>query len=137
MSFGNFGEPGYGITRTFSDLSVEDAVTRVTEKLAAEGFGVLSTIDVSKTLDSKIGAKVRPYIILGACSPQLALEAITEEPGIGLVMPCNVVVSLTDEDDVSVSVIDPVALFKAVDRPDMAPFAQAVREQLERVMMSM
>lgn len=137
MSFRDFGDPSYGITRTLSAISVEEAIERVTEKLSVEGFGVLSTIDVSGTLDTKIGAKVRPYVILGACSPELALEAITEEPGIGLVMPCNVVVSRSDNGDVSVSVIDPVSLFKAIDRPDMMPFAAAVREQLERVMASL
>ena len=133
MSFGPFGNPGYGITRTLKGVSVDDAIARVTSALANEGFGILSEINVQQTLKNKIGEDVPPYTILGACSPNLAFQAIQEEVGIGLVMPCNVVVSATD-DLVSVSVIDPVALFKTIERPDMTTFAEEVRDQLIRAM---
>jgi uncharacterized protein (DUF302 family) len=137
MSFGPFGNPGYGITRTLNGVSVDDAIARVTAALADEGFGILSEINVQQTLKNKIGEDVPPYTILGACSPNLAFQAIQEEVGIGLVMPCNVVVSATDDGEVSVSIIDPVALFKTIDRPDMTAFAEEVRDQLERAINSL
>jgi uncharacterized protein (DUF302 family) len=134
MTFGPFGAPTYGITRTLSDVSVGDAIARVTGALAEEGFGILSEINVQQTLKNKLDVDVQPYVILGACSPNLALQAIREEAGVGLVMPCNVVVCEMEEGQVSVSVIDPVALFKTIDRPDMHSFAVEVRDQLQRVM---
>ena len=134
MAFGSFGEPAYGMTRTFGELTVAQAVARVTETLAAEGFGILSEINVTDTLSQKIGAKVQPYVILGACSPTLALEAIKAEPGIGLVMPCNVVVAELDEGQVTVSIIDPNALFQTIGRSDMSGFADEVRAQLQRAL---
>ena len=134
MSFGPFGSPAYGITRTLEGASVDEAIARVTAALAKEGFGILSEINVQQTLKTKIGEDVPPYTILGACSPNLAFQAIKEEVGIGLVMPCNVVVSAAEEGVVTISVIDPVALFKTIERPDMDPFAEEVRGQLERAM---
>lgn len=137
MTFGSYGNPGYGITRTLTGVSVDDAIARISGALADEGFGILSEINVQQTLKTKLDADVQPYVILGACSPDLALQAIREEAGIGLVMPCNVVICELDEGQVSVSIIDPVALFKTIDRPDMTAFAEDVRTQLERAINSL
>lgn len=134
MSFGPFGNPTYGITRTLEGVSVPDAIDRVTASLADEGFGILSEINVQQTLKAKLDADVQPYVILGACSPSLAIEAIGEEVAIGLLMPCNVVVYAMDEHAVTVSIVDPVALFKNIERPDMHDFAQSVRAQLQRAL---
>jgi len=134
MSLAPFEEPSYGITVTLREISVDEAVVRATEALATEGFGVLSEIDVGSTLHSKLGASIGGYRILGACSPTLAHQALQAEPGIGLIMPCNVVIAEQADGSLAVSVVDPVALFRTLDRDDLTPFAQDVRAQLARVM---
>jgi uncharacterized protein (DUF302 family) len=132
-----FGEPGYGLTRTLTDVSYADGVKRAREALAEHGFGVLTEIDVKATLDEKIGAKTRDYIILGACNPKLAHRALQAEPGIGLLLPCNVVVSADDGGHAVVSAIDPVAMFTVVGRDDVEPLAKEVRDLLEKTLGSL
>ncbi|MFW5967758.1 MAG: DUF302 domain-containing protein, partial [Persicimonas sp.] len=87
-----FGDPDYGITTTLEGVGYEEAIARVTEALKEEGFGVLTDIDVRKTLKKKLDVEHRNYIILGACNPELAHEALQTEHAIGLLLPCNVVV---------------------------------------------
>ena len=125
----SFGTPRYGLTRTLSDTSLEDAVPRVTAALATQGFGVLTTIDLAATLDKKLGVQVPPYTILGACNPRYAHQAVQAEPGIGLLLPCNVVVA-QEGDDVVVSAVDPEAMFSVVGRPEVAPIATEVKQLL-------
>jgi uncharacterized protein (DUF302 family) len=115
-------------------LSFDEALARSTEALATEGFGVLTDIDVAGTLRRKLGVEVPPYRILGACNPQLAHRAISAEPGIGALLPCNVVVRQDAEGAVRVEFMDPESVLGLVGRPEMEPIARDVRARLGRVM---
>jgi uncharacterized protein (DUF302 family) len=111
----------------------EDAVARVTEALKAEGFGVLSQIDVAATLKAKLGKDFRPYRILGACNPGLALQALSAEDHVGVMLPCNVVVQQRDGGRVEISAIDPTAPMQAIGNPALDGVAATVRDKLSKV----
>ena len=134
MQTNQFGEPAYGLTKRLPGTTYLDAIPRVKEALTTEGFGVLTEIDVKATLKKKIDVDFRPYIILGACNPGLAHLALKAEPGIGLLLPCNVVVSQEDDGTTMVSAIDPTKMFQIVGRPEVEPLAKEVRERLQRVL---
>lgn len=114
-------------------MSPEQAIPHVTAALAAKGFGVLTTIDVSATLKKKLGVDFRPYTILGACNPSFAHKALQSEDKIGTMLPCNVVVQEVGKGRVEVSAVDPVASMQAVENPKLAPIAGEVRELLKEV----
>ena len=116
------------------ELDFEDAITRVTEKLAGEGFGVLTTIDVQATLKAKLDKDMRPYRILGACNPLLAHQAITAVPDIGLLLPCNVLVRQEEDGRVRVDFMDPASVLGLVDDARVEPLAGQVRAKLEKVL---
>jgi uncharacterized protein (DUF302 family) len=116
------------------ELRYEQAIERVTEELAKEGFGVLTEIDVAATLKKKLGREMPPYMILGACNPQFAHRALEAEPQIGALLPCNVVVRQDRAAKTIVEIMDPRAVLQLVERPEIAEIAGAVRERLERVL---
>ena len=117
-------------TTTAGDF--EDVVERVTTALAAEGFGVLTTIDVAATMKAKLDADMAPYRILGACNPPLAHQAINTEPQLGALLPCNVVVRQV-EDGVAVDFMDPGSILTLVDKPGIEAVASEVSARLRRV----
>ncbi|MGH6735714.1 MAG: DUF302 domain-containing protein [Methyloceanibacter sp.] len=115
------------------DVPFDRAIAQVTEALKAEGFGVLTDIDVAATMKAKLGADFRPYRILGACNPQLAYRALQVEDKIGTMLPCNVIVQEHGGGRVEVSAVDPVASMQAIDNPALAELASEVRAKLKRV----
>lgn len=123
----------YGYTRT-TPLAYGAAIDAVTAALKEEGFGVLTTIDVQATLRQKLGVERRPYTILGACNPPLADRALTAEPEIGLLLPCNVVVYAGADGGTVVAAIDPEAQFTLTGRADLADLAAEVAARLRRAL---
>ncbi len=122
---------GYTLSSTTS-LSFGDAVSRVREELAAEGFGVLCEIDVQATLKQKLGVEREPYVILGACNPPLAHEALEAEPELGTLLPCNVVV-YQQQGQTHVAAIDAEQMLSIVGNEELAPTASEVRRRLSAV----
>ncbi|MGZ3600946.1 MAG: DUF302 domain-containing protein [Ktedonobacterales bacterium] len=120
---------GFG---TVLNAPYEQAVAQVKEALKAEGFGVLSEINVKQTLKEKIGVEMQPYVILGACNPQLAHRALTAEPEIGLLLPCNVVVR-GEGDQARVDIADPEAMLSIVGKPELDEVAAEAKQRLQRV----
>jgi uncharacterized protein (DUF302 family) len=122
---------GFGTTLT---MDFEQAIDVVTEALKEEGFGVLTDIDVQATVKKKLGEDMPSYCILGACNPPLAHRALTAEPSIGLLLPCNVVVRQGESGTVHVEFMDPQAVLGLVDKPAVHALAQEIQERLERVL---
>ncbi len=115
------------------NLGFDAAIERVTQELQKEGFGVLTDIDVKATMKKKLDLDVAPYRILGACNPTLAHKAISAEPEIGALLPCNVVVR-EDAGKVRVEIMDPKAVLKLVSNPAVETLAAEVRSRLDRVL---
>jgi uncharacterized protein (DUF302 family) len=120
---------GYYIART-STRPFDAVVADVIERLKAEGFGVLTDIDVQATLKTKIGAEMPKYRILGACNPKFAHEALKLEDKLGVLLPCNVIVRETADGKVEVASVDPVTAMERTGNPALAPTAEEVRRRL-------
>lgn len=122
---------------TTLNSGMEDAIAATEAALQAEGFGLVTRIDMAATLKAKIGADFRPYVILGACNPRLAYEALQLEDKVGTMLPRNVIVQSLAPDRTEVAAIDPVASMQAIDNDRLKSAAKEVRNRLERVISSL
>ncbi len=122
----------YGFTATLLGVSFDDALARTTDALKAEGFGVLSDIDVQRTMKDKLGVDMPAYRILGACNPPLAHQALQAEPDIGLLLPCNVIVREAAPGRVVVGFLDPQIMVNLVGKPEMRSIADMAEQRLRR-----
>jgi uncharacterized protein (DUF302 family) len=126
----------YYFARTLS-VPFDGAMSRTMAALQAEGFGVLTEIDVKETLKKKLDVDFRRYRILGACNPALAYEALQLEDKVGTMLPCNVIVQESGDGATEVAAIDPVSSMQAIDNPDLIERAELVRAKLQRVIESL
>jgi len=126
-------DAAYGFHLHLQHADFANVVSQTIEALKTEGFGVLTDIDVQATMKAKLGIDGPAYRILGACNPPLAHRALTAEPDIGLLLPCNVVVRANGGDAVTVSFMDPVAVLQLTQQPEVASVAKEVRQRLEKV----
>ena len=115
------------------EIPFEDAITKVTDELKKEGFGVLTEVDVKATLKKKLDVDFRKYKILGACNPPLAYQALQSEDKIGTMLPCNVIVQETEDGKTEVSAVDPLASFQAIQNDTLGELAKKVQAKLQRV----
>ena len=123
----------YGFEKKLERATFEEAVQKVTDALQKEGFGVLTEIDIKNTLKRKLDVDFRRYLILGACNPHLARQALEAEEHIGLLLPCNIVVQEDPQGGVSVSIADPRAMFRLVESATVQPIAEEAERRLRRV----
>ena len=126
----------YYINKTIT-ANFDQAIELVTEALKTEGFGVLSEIDIQQKLNEKLDVDFRKYKILGACNPPNAYKALQQEDKIGTMLPCNVIVQETGENQVEVAAVDPVASMMAVENEQLAGIAKEIKTKLERVIASL
>ncbi len=118
---------------TVLDTSYEDAISRVTDALKEEGFGVLTEIDVKATLKKKLDKEFRKYVILGACNPPFAHRSLEADLDVGLLLPCNVIVYETDDKKAYIAAINPVSALEIIQSQELRNIAEEVSERLERV----
>jgi uncharacterized protein (DUF302 family) len=121
----------YTFNRLLTGLSFAEADARTRKALGDSGFGILTEIDVAATMKKKLDVAMTPYLILGACNPQMAYQAIGIEPRVGAMLPCNVILRAVDG-GVEVSAIDPVASMQAIDNPTLHAVAGQVRDLLAK-----
>ena len=126
-------DTNYALVRELPDMDYETAVARVTELLAGEGFGVLTEIDVKATLKKKPDVDFKRYVILGAGNPPMAHQALSMEPDIGVLLPCNVCVSESDGGGTRVAAMNPAAAYTLIGNPAITGVADEVRDRLQRV----
>ena len=127
----------YGFTTTLTDLSFDQVLAKTIDTLKAEGFGVLSDIDVQRAMKEKLGVEMRPYRILGACNPPLAHQALQADPDIGLLLPCNVIVREDAPGRVVVGFLDPQIMVGLVGKPEVKSVADQAEQRLRRVCASL
>jgi len=126
-------ETEYSMYRTLPGVEYDEAVDRVIAALKQEGFGILTRIDVDETLKTKIGVDFRPYVILGACNPVLAHQALSADDNIGLMLPCNAVVAAV-EGGTEIAFVRPHAMMDIADVPEVRGVADQAQEKLERAL---
>lgn len=119
------------------DYSIDEAVEKLSNELKQHGFGILTQVDVQKTLKEKIDADIRPYRILGACNPNFAREAISQEDRVGLMLPCNVIVRENNEGRTEVAGINPDFTIKSIDNRKLDNIANNVKEIMQKVISSL
>ena len=115
------------------NVSFEEAISKVTDELKKEGFGILTDIDVKEALKKKLNVDFKKYRILGACNPPFAYQALLKEDKIGTMLPCNVIVQEISEGKVEVAAIDPIASMQAIENPKLRDIAEQVQAKLKRV----
>ena len=128
--------PSYALTKHLKSVGFDAAIAAVTESLKAEGFGVLTEIDIQKTFKAKLDVDHRRYVILGACNPTLAHRALSADELVGLLLPCNVIVAEEDEGSM-VAIVNPREMFKVVENVDLGPIVDEVDAKLHRVIDSL
>ncbi len=126
----------YYFSKTLN-VSFDEAVSKVTDELKKEGFGILTKIDVKEALKKKLNVDYRKYKILGACNPPFAYQALQAEDKIGTMLPCNVIVQEHVEGNVEITAVDPVASMQAIENPKLRDVAEQVRVKLKRVIDSL
>jgi uncharacterized protein (DUF302 family) len=119
-----------GYTKILKDTTFDQALERTTKALGDHGFGLITEIDFSGKMKEKIDVDMRPYRILGACNPKYAHAAVSQNPAIGLLLPCNVTVAEQDSGDIAVSFIRPLEMFKVLDDPGMESFVAEVDQAI-------
>lgn len=122
----------YYFEKTLSNIDFDAAIERVTEALKAEGFGILTEIDVKATMKKKLDEDFRPYKILGACNPPYAFKALQAEDRIGAMLPCNVIVQQKGE-KIEVAAVDPIASMQAIENQDLGEIALEIQAKLQKV----
>jgi len=121
----------YYINKTLKNISFEEGITRITESLKNEGFGILTEIDLKATLKKKLDVNFYNYKILGACNPPFAYEALQAEDKIGTMLPCNVIVQEKIKGEIEISAVDPMASMQAIENPELGNLAKKVKTRLE------
>ncbi len=129
-------QTNYGFSKIVN-LGYEEAIEKVTGELKKEGFGILTEIDVKETLKKKLDVDFKPYKILGACNPPFAYKALQSEEQIGLMLPCNVIVYVNDENETVVAAIDPIASMQAVKNDQLGEVAETIQGKLKKVINSL
>ena len=127
----------YGFTTTLTGITFDQAIAKTTDALKAEGFGVLSDIDLQRAMKEKLGKEMAPYRILGACNPPLAHQGVTAVPDIGLLLPCNVIVREEAPGRVVVGFLDPQIMVDLVGKPEVKSVADAAEQRLRRACASL
>ncbi len=127
----------YYFSKTMSGTSFEEAIIKVTSELKREEFGVLTEIDIKKTLKNKLDVDFKRYTILGACNPNAAHQILRKEDKVGVFMPCNVIVEENENGEIEVSAVDPIAALKAVDNNSIGCHLIEMQHRLKRVIENM
>ncbi len=127
----------YYFNKTIENVTFDEVIESVTAALTAEGFGVLTEIDVKATFKKKLDVDFRNYRILGACNPVFAFKALEAEDKIGTMLPCNIVVQQVSDTQVEVAAVDPVASMQAIENNKLTDTAQEIRSKLERVIIEL